>query len=102
MFQFLYNAIVFSYINGMHLNERTALNNSEKTIEPEDVYHAAQAIFGKLTEGFVIMGYCRKTHKKFIFKITRAKVFDDALEEIKEPLCNWFTLGEQEQQEEES
>ena len=29
----------------MHLNERTALNNSEKTIEPEDVYHAAQAIF---------------------------------------------------------
>lgn len=85
----------------MNPENRIKAKPDEKTIEPEDFLHAAKACFGHLSEGFVIAGYCRKTHRKFIWKITRAKVFDDVLEEIRDPLMTWFDPEEPQTQQKE-
>lgn len=77
----------------MNLTERMNAKPEKKAIDPEDAYHAAKECFGDLSEGFVIAGYCRKSHRKFIWKITQGKVYDDALEEIKDPMLTWFDSG---------
>jgi hypothetical protein len=48
----------------------------ENAMEDDRILDAAKACFGHLAEGFAIAGYCRKTHGKFVWKISRTNVFD--------------------------
>ena len=74
----------------MDLKNRLKVETKKQDISTEEVYQAAKKCFGHLSEGFVIVGYCRKTHRKFLWKITKARVYDDVFEEIKDPIVTWF------------
>jgi hypothetical protein len=74
----------------MKPENRTKPKPEEETLDSEKLYNAAQACFGRLSEGFVIAGYCRRTRRKFLWKITQSKVFDDGLQEMREPLMAWY------------
>ena len=84
----------------MDLKNRLKIDDLKQNISAEDVYHAAQKCFGHLSDGFVIVGYCRDTHRKFLWKITTAKVYDDAFEVIKDPIVTWFGVNENEERSE--
>ena len=84
----------------MDLKNRLNVETKKQDISTEDVYQVAKKCFGHLSDGFVIVGYCRDTHRKFLWKITKAKVYDDAFEVIKDPIVTWFGVNENEERSE--
>ena len=57
----------------MDLKNRLKIDDLKQNISAEDVYHAAQKCFGHLSDGFVTVGYCRDTHRKFLGKLLNQK-----------------------------
>ncbi len=55
----------------------------------------ARNVFAPLSDGFVVAGYSRGEHLKFVCKISDGQVFDDAFEPPREPLFNWLQVGEE-------
>ena len=84
----------------MDLKNRLKVETRKHEISSEEIYQAANKCFGHLSDGFVIVGYYRDTHRKFLWKITKAKVYDDAFEIIKDPIVTWFGVNENEERSE--
>ena len=53
----------------------------------------ATNVFAPLSAGFVLAGYSRGEHSKFLIKVSKGQVFDDAFEGSREPLFAWKRAG---------
>jgi len=60
----------------------------------DEIAEAAASYFGDLCDSFIIVGYSRGDHEKFLWKINDSQNEDQGnFSEIDEPLFTWFASG---------
>ena len=73
----------------MKFSNRLKLNSSEKETNPLNIVSFATQCFAPFSEGFVIAGYSREKHSKFVTTSATAKVYLDAFEPCMENFMTW-------------
>lgn len=73
----------------MKFSNRLKLNSSGKETNPLNIVSFATQCFAPFSEGFVIAGYSREKHSKFVTMSATAKVYLDAFEPCKENFSIW-------------
>ena len=53
----------------------------------------AEEVFGDLAECFVVVGYAKGSGEKFACRIANDEICEEALEPLREAVCQWFNLG---------
>ena len=79
----------------MKFNNRVNFGSAGKKEAGLDLHDFAGKIFTPFSDGFVVAGYSRLAHTKFVCKISEGQVYDDAFEPPREPLFSWLQAGDE-------
>ena len=74
-------------------NNRMNFGSTDKEEGGVNLHDFARKVFAHLSEGFVVAGYTRQEHMKFLAKVSVGTVYDDAFESPREPLLGWAQAG---------
>ena len=77
----------------MNFKNRINLTPSGPESQKMTIPMYAGRVFSPVTEGFVVAGYTRQEHMKFLAKVSVGTVYDDAFESPREPLLGWAQAG---------
>ena len=68
------------------------LNSDAHSSKDNDlsIVEFSKMLFKPFCEGFVMAGYGRKTHCKFLLMSGNAKIYEDAFERCREPFSHWI------------
>jgi hypothetical protein len=63
--------------------------------ELDKIAHTATTSFSDLCDSYIVVGYSRGSHQKFLFKINEKENEDQSnFSEIDEQLLTWFASGQ--------
>jgi hypothetical protein len=93
---YITSKILFLWFNkDMKFNERMNSESLSAKQENLSLIDFARVLFGPFSVGFVVAGYEKGSHQKFLMMKGSGTVYDDAFEPCRNPFFEWLGCGEE-------
>ena len=79
----------------MKFNERIKKESLTNNLSNFCILDFAKNLFERFSEGYVVTGYEKSSHQKFLMMNGSGSVYEDAFQSCKDPFFEWLVLGKE-------